>query len=166
MTLARKESEGWVKLPRLGRARLALASAFLLWLAASSAGADAINAPPLSAPLTATGTQLATLRADPKSVDISRSVPLAGDVPIASYIAFRPASTNSFFQRNDLGAWVLWDGKIETLINNGYQPANGVLGFVAAAIDLSPYMFPLTVIIAYWTGSELKVGQFDVESLP
>jgi hypothetical protein len=172
--LAREDGDGFAgrgghgsRRRPLAGLRWALAGASFAYLALLTANAEAFGQPPLVAtPLTVTGTQLPGLRSDPQLVNLSLSVPLGGDVPIASYIAFRPASSNIFFQRNELGVWVPWDGKIESLINNGYQPANGTLNYAVAPIDLSPYMFPLTVIVGYWTGAELKFGQFDVESLP
>lgn len=143
-------------------------SLFRRLLVAVALAHAAIGAAPAAAAdvLSQDGTILANIRIEPAQADVSRTINLQGDVPLASYVIARQHSTNLLLQRNNLGFWVPWNGDPSTLIDNRFVAQGGALTFKLLKEDLSAALFPLTVILAYRTASGLKYGQFEIEPRP
>ena len=71
------------------------------------------------------GTEIAPVTVDPAHVDIRVTIDLAGDRPMASYMAARPRGLPAV-QRTAAGAWVVWDQRTESLIDNRFASSGGV----------------------------------------
>ena len=110
--------------------------------------------------LTTSGKRLANIIIDPRHVDIVRTIDLAGDVPLATYVMTNQAAGPSL-QRTELGNWVPWDGHGESLINNRFTSSNGRLTFEVIQGDLSDEFFPINFTIAYRTKGNFKFGIFQ-----
>ena len=106
------------------------------------------------------GNALADVRIDPRQADIARTIDLAGDVPVATYVMAHQSAGPSL-QRTDLGAWVPWDGRKESLIDNRFGPSDQRLTFEVVRGDLSNELFPITFTIAYRTTAAFKFGVFQ-----
>lgn len=110
--------------------------------------------------LNTSGKRLANIIIDPRHVDIVRTIDLAGDVPLATYVMTHQAAGPSL-QRTELGNWVPWDGHGESLIDNRFTSSNGRLTFEVIKGDLFDEFFPITFTIAYRTKEDLKFGIFQ-----
>jgi hypothetical protein len=80
------------------------------------------------------GTELAPVTVDPARVDINVIVELAGDRPMASYMAIRPRGLPAL-QRTPAGGWVLWDQRTQSLIDNRFASSGGHLAFAIIGAD-------------------------------
>ena len=78
--------------------------------------------------LSYSGTELAPVFVDRAFVNISVRVDLAGDRPVASYMAARPQGMPAF-QRAQDGTWVPWDQRTQSLIDNRFASSAGHLFF-------------------------------------
>jgi hypothetical protein len=103
------------------------------------------------------GTTLAPVTVDSAYVDFQVVVDLAGDRPLASYMAARPRGLPAL-QRTDAGAWVAWDQRPQSLIDNGFAPSDGYLVFADRGADFTQQSFPIVLEVAYRTLSGLKFG--------
>src|SRR6202049_2312984 len=88
------------------------------------------------------GTEIAPVTVDPAHVDIHVTVDLAGDRPLASYMAARPRGLPAL-QRTAAGAWVAWDQQTQGLIDNRFASSCGHLVFAGIGGNFSTLRFPL-----------------------
>lgn len=141
-----------------------------LWLATQSVPAEdaADRAAPMGraivsaagARLSEAGQQMPDLVIDPRDADIRVTVDVGGEVLRASYVmAHTPAGLS--LQQTSPGRWEPWDGRVDSLIDNGLVPSNGRLTFEIMEGDLSEEFFPLTFTVAYQTEEALKYGVFQ-----
>jgi hypothetical protein len=107
--------------------------------------------------LTYAGAILAPVSVDPAYVHIRVVVDLGGDVPLASYIAARPRGMPAL-QRTESGAWVVWDQRPRSLIDNGFASSEGNLVFEDIGADFTRQSFPIALEVAYRTLSGVKFG--------
>jgi hypothetical protein len=103
------------------------------------------------------GAELAPVTVDPRHVDINVTVDLAGDRPIASYIAARPRGTPAL-QRTVAGAWVAWDQRVQSLIDNRFASSGGHLVFAVTGANFAAQSFPIALEVAYRTPAGVKFG--------
>ena len=109
------------------------------------------------------GTEIAPIMVDPQQVDIRVTVDLAGDRPMASYMAARPRGLPAL-QRTPSGAWVAWDQRIESLIDNRFGWSAGRLFFALTGANLWPQSFPIALEVAYRTPAGVKFGVLTMTS--
>lgn len=113
--------------------------------------------------LTYAGTTLAPVIVDPAYVHIRVVVDLGGDLPLASYMAARPRGMPAL-QRTDTGAWVVWDQRSQSLIDNGFASSDRNLVFEVIGADFTRESFPIALEVAYRTLSGVKFGQLTMIS--
>ena len=113
--------------------------------------------------LTYAGTELTPVTVDPAYIDISVAVDLAGDLPMASYMAARPRGLPGL-QRTAAGAWVEWDQRTESLVDNAFAVSDGSLVFAERGADFSEQSFPIALEVAYRTAAGVKFGQLTMVS--
>ena len=103
------------------------------------------------------GTQLAPVIVDRRYVTISVAVDLAGDRPMASYMAARPRGMPAL-QRAPGGGWVAWDQRTESLIDNRFATSGGQLFFAVTNANFQAQSFPIALEVAYRTPAGVKFG--------
>jgi hypothetical protein len=129
--------------------------------AASQTAAGTVALPRLAV----RGVELAPVAVDSAHVDISIAIDLGGDVPLASYMTARPRGLRAL-QRNAAGAWVVWDERPESLIDNRFGSSGGKLVFAVTGADFSKQSFPVAVSVAYRTSAGVKFGVFTMTPKP
>lgn len=107
--------------------------------------------------LSYSGTELAPVIVDRAFVNVSVTVDLAGDRPMATYMAARPRGMPAF-QRTPGGGWVAWDQRTESLINNRFASLAGHLFFVVTGANFRAQSFPIALEVAYRTPAGVKFG--------
>jgi hypothetical protein len=103
------------------------------------------------------GTELAPVTVDPAHVDVHVSVDLAGDRPMASYMAIRPRGLPAL-QRTPAGGWVPWDQRTQSLIDNRFASSGGQLVFAIIGANFRVQSFPISLEVAYRTPAGVKFG--------
>ena len=136
----------------------ALMSATSRWAASQTASGSAAL-PQLSY----AGTELAPVTVDPAHVDIRVIVDLAGDRPMASYMAARPRGLPAL-QRTPTGVWAAWDQQTQSLIDNRFAWSGGYLVFAVNGANFRAQSFPIALEIAYRTPAGVKFGVLTVTS--
>jgi hypothetical protein len=111
--------------------------------------------------LTVAGAALESVAVAPASANVSRSVALNGDAPTATYVMAHMPDGQAL-QRTNLGYWQPWDGKLDSLVDNGFRPSGGDLTFKVLKEDISGRFFPITVTLAYRTAEAVKFGVFQI----
>ena len=109
------------------------------------------------------GTELAPVTVDPAHVDIGVTVDLAGDRPMASYMAARPRGLPAL-QRTPAGAWVAWDQQTQSLIDNRFAWSGGHLIFAVNGANFRAQSFPIALEIGYRTPAGVKFGVLTMTS--
>jgi hypothetical protein len=109
------------------------------------------------------GTEIAPVTVDPAHVDIRVTVDLAGDRPMASFMAARPRGLPAL-QRTAAGAWVPWDQQTQSLIDNRFASSGGHLVFAASGANFWPKSFPIALEVAYRTPAGVKFGVLTITS--
>ena len=127
-----------------------------------AAAQTASGGSPLSR-LSYAGTELAPVTVDPAHVDIGVTVDLAGDRPMASYMAARPRGLPAL-QRTPAGAWVAWDQQTQSLIDNRFAWSGGHLIFAVNGANFRAQSFPIALEIAYRTPAGVKFGVLTMTS--
>jgi hypothetical protein len=130
----------------------ALMSATSRWAASQTASGSAAL-PQLSY----AGTELAPVTVDPAQVDIKFAVDLAGDRPMASYMAIRPRGLPAL-QRTPAGGWVPWDQRTQSLIDNRFASSGSHLVFAIIGANFRVQSFPISLEVAYRTPAGVKFG--------
>jgi hypothetical protein len=136
----------------------ALMSATSRWAASQTASGSAAL-PQLSY----AGTELAPLTVDPAQVDVNLTVDLAGDRPMASYMAIRPRGLPAL-QRTPAGGWVPWDQRTPSLIDNRFASSGGHLVFAFTRANFRGQSFPISLEVAYRTSAGVKFGMLTMTS--
>ena len=119
----------------------------------------------LAESLSTAGSVLTDVSVDPTAADITRTIDLNGDTPIATYVMAHTTGGKSL-QRTNLGYWIPWGGKVDALIDNGFQANGASVTYKLIDQDISSFMFPITFVVAYRTSSALKFGVFQVSPKP
>ncbi len=107
------------------------------------------------------GTALSSMLVDPADAQITRTVRLGGDVPLATYVITKTTDGKTL-QRTALGEWVPWDRDEATLIDNRFTPSGGALTFKVDDGSLMDRFFPISYTVAYRTETALNFGVFSV----
>ncbi len=110
--------------------------------------------------LAETGAVLADILVDPEAADITRTIDLNGDTPTATYVMAHTTGGKSL-QRTNLGYWIPWSGNVDELVDSQFEVSGGTLTYKIIDQDISSFMFPITFVVAYRTGSALKFGVFQ-----
>ena len=103
------------------------------------------------------GTELAPLIVDRAFVNVSVTIDLAGDRPMASYMAARPRGMPAL-QRTPAGRWLPWDQRTESLIDNRFASSAGRLLFVVTGANFRTQSFPIALEVAYRMPAGVKFG--------
>jgi hypothetical protein len=106
--------------------------------------------------LSYSGTELAPVIVDRAFVNISVKVDLAGDRPIATYMAARPRGMPAL--QCTPGGWVAWDQRTASLIDNRFASSAGYLFFVVIGANFRRQSFPMSLEVAYRTPAGVKFG--------
>ncbi len=111
--------------------------------------------------LSIAGAALESVKLTPAGANVSRTVALNGDAPVATYVTAHMPDGRAL-QRTNLGYWQPWDGKLDSLVDNGFRAAAGNLTFKILKEDISGRFFPITVTVAYRAGDQVKFGVFQI----
>ena len=111
--------------------------------------------------LTVSGASLESVAVAPATANVARTVALNGDAPTATYVTAHMPDGRAL-QRTNLGYWQPWDGKLDSLVDNGFRAAGGNLTFKILKEDISGRFFPITVTLAYRAGEQVKFGVFQI----
>jgi hypothetical protein len=128
----------------------AIISSAARWAAAETPGGATLPR------LSYSGTELAPIIVDRAFVNISVPVDLAGDRPVASYMAARPHGMPAL--QLTPGGWVPWDQRTASLINNRFASSAGHLIFVVTGANFQKQSFPISLEVAYRTLAGVKFG--------
>ena len=109
------------------------------------------------------GTELAPMTVEPAQVDINVIVDLAGDRPMASYMAIRPRGLPAL-QRTPVGGWVPWDQRTQSLMDNRFASSGGHLVFAVTGVNFRVQSFPISLEVAYRTPAGVKFGILTMTS--
>ena len=108
------------------------------------------------------GSVLPNITIDANRASLSIQVDVGDDVPLETHITAHTPAGN-VMQRTNLGYWVPWSGKLVDLVNNFSPMRRNKINFKIFKDDnLSQELFPIKIMVAYRTASELKVGVFDL----
>ena len=132
--------------------RAALAAVVASALGAAEAGAETLSE---------AGSVLADMAVNVVTAEITRTVDLAGDAPVATHVTAH-VSNGTALQRTNLGYWVPWNGRVAELIDNHFAPSGTTLTFKILNEDISGQFFPITITLAYRTAVGLKFGVFQI----
>ena len=105
---------------------------------------------------------LPNITIDANRASLSIQVDVGDDVPLETHITAHTPAGN-VMQRTNLGYWVPWSGKLVDLVNNFSPMRRNKINFKIFKDDnLSQELFPIKIMVAYRTASELKFGVFDL----
>ena len=108
------------------------------------------------------GSVLPNMTIDANRASLSIQVDVGDDVPLETHITAHTPAGN-VLQRTNLGYWVPWSGKLVDLVNNFSPMRRNKINFKIFKDDnLSQELFPIKIMVAYRTASELKFGVFDL----
>ena len=108
------------------------------------------------------GSVLPNITIDANRASLSIQVDVGDDVPLETHITAHTPAGN-VMQRTNLGYWVPWSGKLVDLVNNFSPMRRNKINFKIFKDDnLSKELFPIKIMVAYRTASELKFGVFDL----
>ena len=108
------------------------------------------------------GSVLPNMTIDANRASLSIQVDVGDDVPLETHITAHTPAGN-VMQRTNLGYWVPWSGKLVDLVNNFSPMRRNKINFKIFKDDnLSQELFPIKIMVAYRTASELKFGVFDL----
>jgi hypothetical protein len=112
--------------------------------------------------LTDIGARLSAVGVDPARVTVSRTIVLGGDGVAGTFVTAHTASGKAL-QRNHLGFWVPWDGRLASLTDNRFSIAGDQVTFkILKDEDMSAELFPIRITVAYRTPTALKFGIFEL----
>lgn len=103
------------------------------------------------------GTEIPPVMVDPAYFNFRLTVDLAGDSPLASYMAARPRGLHAL-QRTPGGPWIPWDQRTQSLVDNRFARSGGNLVFAFTAANFSALSFPVALELAYRTPAGIKFG--------
>ena len=139
--------------------RLSVAILGLVLFAVPGFAADPVS-------LSNDGGLLEPVLVDPASVDLNLPVAVGDDPVDATHVIFQMHSTNALMMRTADGFYVPWDGDQANLANAGFPVEDGIVRFKLFNQDITGASLPLTVVIAYRSGDDLKFGQISVGARP
>jgi hypothetical protein len=139
------------------RAVIALPASVIISGAARWAASQTVPSGATLPRLSYSGIELAPVIVDRAFVNISVTVDLAGDRPMATYMAARPRGMPAF-QRTPGGGWVAWDQRPASLIDNRFPSSAGHLFFVVTGANFRAQSFPIALEVAYRTPAGVKFG--------
>jgi hypothetical protein len=139
------------------RAVIALPVCAVVPSAARRAASQTMSAGDSLPRLSYSGTELAPVIVDRAFVNVSLTIDLAGDRPMANYMAARPRGTPAL-QRTPGGGWVAWDQRTESLIDNRFAWSGGHLFFVVTWANFRTQSFPIALEVAYRMPAGVKFG--------
>ena len=116
--------------------------------------------------LSTDGGTLEPVLVDPVAVDLSLPVAVGGEPVEATHVIFQMHSTNELMMRTADGFYVPWDGDPANLANAGFPVEDGIVRFKLFNQNITGASLPLTVVIAYRSGADLKFGQISVGAKP
>ena len=123
-------------------------------------GTKALLAEPVN--LTELGAILPSIAVNTENVSIDLKVNVENDEPSATFVTAHTAS-GSVLQRNNLGYWIPWSGKLDELINNfSTRTRNKLFIKILKEENMSNEMFPIRITVGYETSSRLKFGVFEL----
>ena len=123
-------------------------------------GARDLYAEPVS--LAELGVILPSIAVEAENVSVNLQVRLATDAPLRTFVTAHTAS-GSVLQRNNLGYWTPWSGKLDDLVNNfSTQTGQELFVKILKEEDMSNEMFPIRITVAYETSSTFKFGVFEL----
>ena len=108
------------------------------------------------------GSVLPNATIDTNGASLNVQVEIGNDVPLKTHITAHTPAGN-MLQRTNLGYWVPWSGKLGDLIDTFSPKNNNAINFkIFRDDDLSKELFPIKIMVAYRTATELKFGVFDL----
>ena len=112
--------------------------------------------------LTKLGAILPPVLVNAENVSLDVKVNVENEEPTSTFVTAHTAS-GSVLQRNNLGYWIPWSGRLDELINNfSSQTGNELLIKVLKGENMSTEMFPIRITIGYETSSGLKFGVLEL----
>ena len=112
--------------------------------------------------LTKLGAILPPVVINAKNVSLDVKVNVENEEPTSTFVTAHTAS-GSVLQRNNLGYWIPWSGKLDELINNfSSQTGNELFIKVLKEENMSTEMFPIRITVGYETSSGLKFGVLEL----
>jgi hypothetical protein len=112
--------------------------------------------------LTKLGAILPPIVINAENVSLTVKVNVENENPSSTFVTAHTAS-GSVLQRNNLGYWIPWSGKLDELINNfSNQTGNELLIKILKEENMSNEMFPIRITVGYETSSVLKFGVLEL----
>ena len=112
--------------------------------------------------LTKLGAILPPVLVNAENVSLDVKVNVENEEPTSTFVTAHTAS-GSVLQRNNLGYWIPWSGKLHDLINNfSNQTGNELLIKILKEENMSNEMFPIRITVGYETSSVLKFGVLEL----
>jgi len=112
--------------------------------------------------LTNLGVILPSVTVNAENVSLDLKVNVGNDEPSSTFVTAHTAS-GSVLQRNNLGYWIPWSGKLDELINNfSNRMGNELFVKILKEENMSNEMFPIRITVGYETSSGLKFGVFEL----
>tara|TARA_B100000212_G_scaffold23871_1_gene15890 strand:+ start:1388 stop:1837 length:450 start_codon:yes stop_codon:yes gene_type:complete len=127
-----------------------------------SISATTISAASENLELVTWGSVLPNATIDPNRASLNVQVEIGGDIPLKTHITAHTPAGN-MLQRTNLGYWVPWSGKLDDLMDTFSPKSSNAINFkIFKDDDLSEELFPIKIMVAYRTATELKFGVFDL----
>ncbi len=127
-----------------------------------SISATTIGAASENLELVTWGSILPNATIDAHRANLNIQVELGDDVPLKTHITAHTPAGN-ILQRTNLGYWVPWSGKLNDLVDTFSPKTNKAINFkIFKDDDLTEELFPIKIMVAYRTATELKFGVFDL----
>ena len=112
--------------------------------------------------LTRLGAILPSVVINAENVSLDVKVNVDNEEPTSTFVTAHTAS-GSVLQRNNLGYWIPWSGKLDELINNfSSQTGNELFIKVLKEENMSTELFPIRITVGYETPSGLKFGVLEL----
>ena len=127
-----------------------------------SISATTISAASENLELVTWGSVLPNATIDAHRASLNIQVEIGDDVPLKTHITAHTPAGN-ILQRTNLGYWVPWSGKLNDLVDTFSPKTNKAINFkIFKDDDLTEELFPIKIMVAYRTATELKFGVFDL----
>jgi len=127
-----------------------------------SISATTISAASENLELVTWGSVLPNATIDAHRASLNIQVEIGDDVPLKTHITAHTPAGN-MLQRTNLGYWVPWSGKLNDLVDTFSPKTNKAINFkIFKDDDLTEELFPIKIMVAYRTATELKFGVFDL----
>ena len=127
-----------------------------------SISATTISAASENLELVTWGSILPNATIDTNRASLNVQVEIGGDIPLKTHITAHTPAGN-MLQRTNLGYWVPWSGKLDDLMDTFSPKSDNAINFkIFKDEDLSEELFPIKIMVAYRTATELKFGVFDL----